>query len=210
MTYKVQHFNERDIEIPYLLSLVRANRPKRFLDIGAFDSYKYYAGDIADIIGGGKYTGVDIQDCNESRNIIHEYILGNACDVDLGKHDLVSCISTIEHAGLSTYQVEDAVVEQERLFRTILSAVDERGHFLLTFPFGEEYVVPDQFMNMTGDRLDHLTLLAEEDGFRIVNRFYYSERPVDGAPFSEICRAPIPYDPKKGCQCVGIMIGERK
>src|SRR6185369_647825 len=115
------HLNERDVEIPALLGFLEARRGTfaSVLDVGAHHSAHYYAPLVRARFPGVVYDGVDIVPDPETAGLIDTYHVGNVTEVQLGPYDLVSCVSTIEHCGITHYHREDPVAEQLAVFRRL-------------------------------------------------------------------------------------------
>ncbi len=204
------HYNERDIEIPTLLKSVEQSLPKinSFLDVGAWYSFYHYASQLAELLGPERYyAGVDIQSCKKTEMILDDYFIGNVLDVSLkqNKWSYVSCVSTIEHCGLSTYKKEDFREEQTKVFKQLLALSSYK--VFLSFPFGLDDVYPKEYANITDDMLARWKYIANNFGFTNAfnKQFWFNEFPQGKEKWLQISKgeaAEKPMVPEKGTQCV--------
>ncbi|MEK9207242.1 MAG: hypothetical protein AAB922_02090, partial [Patescibacteria group bacterium] len=100
-----KEWNERDIECPALVGFITTHPVTTMLDVGAHWSWSYYAPEVRKLVA--NYDAIDILPDPQTKEIVDKYMVRNVLDLDNVQYDLVACISTIEHAGISTYQVND-------------------------------------------------------------------------------------------------------
>lgn len=210
---KLQHFNDRDVEVPALCRVVNEALPQieTLLDVGADYSWYTYAGGLRNLLDGRTYHACDIvYDVNTSM-LVDKFITGNICDLDLEPYDMVTCISAIEHAGMTTYKVDDWHCERVMMMDKLVRLA--RNRLFMTFPFGEYGVHENQYANMTENDLAYLTHVAEHSGLAGESRFFYTEFAQGREPWKEISlsdAAKIPMDKSKGTQCLCLFDAERK
>jgi hypothetical protein len=193
-------FSERDVEVPQLLNFVDTYSKEitTILDVGCFGS-QY----LKQLKEKGKIVdGIDLKPSTIERGFLQNYFVGNAVTYPLGKYDLVICLSTIEHAGIKGYRVNDFVKEQNSLFKKV---VDASKHFIyVTFPYAHAPSLQEgQAVNMTRNRLD--TFLNAIPMANCETRFYFNEVVHAVSGWIEITQDyadKIQYDPAKGCRCV--------
>lgn len=205
-----QHYlNERDLEIPALCALVEKRKPGSLLDVGACWSWSHYAPRLRELVP--IYDAVDILEDLQIKAIVDRYVQDNFLtsywfDFDYPIYDFISCISTIEHAGLSTYQAEYKV-ERLLMFHKMLTLSNES--VFLSFPFGQHGGALGQYMNITDVELGQWLGLAEQHGFCCQHvQFFYNEFSMGGNPWGELSReaaSQVPVRLEKGCQCVALV-----
>lgn len=208
------HFNERDVETPAFISFIRsmiANDPRisSLLDVGAHYSYATYASRVKELLALRKYTACDILDDPETAKVVDEYVVGNVTQLSLAKHDLVSCISVIEHCGITTYKKDDIELEQHAVFER-MTDLAQKGLYL-TFPYGAPGMLPNQYSNIHEGMLDKFCehwKLVKGQSAKIDLQFFYNEFSPHGKPWSELSKeeaSKIPLRADLGLvQCVCI------
>jgi len=204
------HWNERDLEIPALLEFIKDHPDIRTaLDVGAHYSSHYYAKEAKKLLF--HYAGIDILPDLETEKILDRYITGNVLEHHLTPYDLVFCISTIEHAGISTYKVENYKEEQTKVFMKILELA--KKYVFITFPFGKEALHVGEFANITQEQLANFATLASEWGSKKMDVvFYYSEAPQQRQPYHPIdisLASGIEYKKELGTRCVCFLSVEK-
>lgn len=204
---KYVHKNERDIEVPSLLVSVqnKLDNINTLLDVGCHWSWAYYAPQLKSLLCNKLYDGIDVYDKDEqTKTILDHYITGNVCDVELLQYDYVSCISSIEHCGLTTYNVSDFRSEQVRVFRRLAELA--RRYLFLSFPFGLDHLYEGQYANITNTLLQQFNSIAEENGLFIEEcEFYFNEFSPGGEPWQKITRREATQKPmirERGAQCI--------
>lgn len=208
-----QHFNERDVEVPALMSFIKGTASNThissILDVGAHYSYATYAPDVRNLLVSQQYTACDILDDPNTASIVDEYLIGNVAELSVPIHDLVTCISVIEHCGITTYKKDDIELEQYSIFDRLTSLAKKA--LFLTFPYGAPGVFPDQYSNIHEEMLSNFcTKWRNEKGSNanIELQFFYNEFSPQGKPWSELSKedaSKIPLRVDLGLvQCVCI------
>lgn len=194
------NYNERDIEHPALINFIKTHPIKSVLDVGAFYSYNTYAPELRKLVK--RYDGVDIIRDAKTASIIDTYYPQNVKELK-GKYDLVACVSTIEHSGISSYHTP-YIQERMKIFAKLLDLSNK--YVFLTFPYGLESFHENEFANITKAQLDEFSKLAK--GTRAKCTFYFSDAPQQKIPFLEISKEladTIEYKPELGTRCVCVM-----
>ena len=196
------NYNERDIEHPALINFVKEHADiKSVLDVGAHYSYNTYAPELRKLVK--QYDGVDILPDPITAKIVDNYFVKNVKKLK-GEYDLVSCVSTIEHSGISTYTNANYKDEQKYVFLKLLNL--SKKYVFLTFPYGLESFHEGEFANLTESQLDRFCEYTE--GMEVKTTFYYSPAPQQKEPFFEIDQelaATIPYVKELGTRCICVM-----
>jgi len=204
------YFNERDVEIPCFLDSLQKSvltlDIKSLLDVGGHYSWYTYASKAKSILGSRVYDCVDILDDEKTRVIVDNYIVGNVLDI-IKCYDFVSCISTIEHSGISTYKVTNPQIEILRVFNHIARLASQVMFF--TFPFGAPFIYPGEYTNITKEVLDNFCILADSHNFRnIKTQFFFNELPAQGYKWNEVSIEEakiVEVDISKGTRCVCVL-----
>jgi hypothetical protein len=196
---------DRDCETPMVTEWVKKYSPfGSLLDIGAHWSGHHYAREIRNHVG--QYDGIDIQPPDDlTRSILNGYFVGNVNDYHFDHlYDAVICVSTIEHAGVSTYK-GDFLKERLKLFERALSIT--RKHFWISFPVGQPYVFEGEFAIVTEDHVAAFEQIAK--GCTIKKRFFYSQGPQAGHPWYQHAKKAVafkvPYMEFIGNQSIAVM-----
>ncbi len=192
-------YNERDIEGPALIEFVKSHTYiESLLDVGAFYSYKTYAKELALYLD--RYHAIDIDPDPLTEEIVDAYIVGNVLD-HKGSYDCVSCISTIEHSGISSYK-SDYKKERIKVFKKLLELSNK--YVFLTFPYGLESFHENEFANITKEQLDQFISLCKN----VTTTFYYSDNPQGKIPFTIISKSSasvVGYKKELGTRCICVM-----
>lgn len=209
-TIKYKWFNDRDFEVPLLLGLVEKAKPSILLDVGAHYSWATYAAELKKLVP--NYYGVDVIDCPQTKKIIDYWATSNVLDVSYSwSFDFVSCISVIEHCGITTYKVDNPYKEQNNVFVKMCDLAS--GHLLITCPFGTEGLWKGQYSNITVDQAAAWTGIADARGFKVEKQFLFNEFPQGQKKWftiSENEAAKVPLDTTKGVQCNMIFYAYRE
>lgn len=180
--FPVVHKTDRDCEAPLVQEFIEARCPMRtLLDIGAHYSGETYATKLDFWLD--RYDGIDIQPPDSAtESVLDHYYIGNAntFKFDLPQYDVVICVSTIEHSGVSTYK-GDPLVERNELFKRCLAL--SRKHLFISFPIGQEYTMPDQLSVITDEQLVFWETCVSR--FNVKKRFFYSQGTQAGHPWRE-------------------------
>jgi hypothetical protein len=128
-----------------------------------------------------RYDGIDIvADPRLSGFLDYQYV-GNVNTFDFTtKYDLVTCVSVIEHTGLSTYKA-DPLTERMGMFMKCLELAKE--YMWISFPVGQEYTYPDQLSIITEKILKRWETLT--NNFIVKKRFFYTQGAQAGHPWYE-------------------------
>lgn len=194
--------NERDIEIFRLLGFfhLRSDEIETILDVGCYGSqYLSHLKERGKIV-----DGIDIFQGEIEKKILRNYFVGNAIDYPLEKYDLVIALSTIEHAGIEQYEVDDYLTEQLNLFKKVIDI--SKKYAFVTVPFGTSAFHEGHLANLTGERLNSFLEQLGDAGCRL--SFYFNDKPQSGFGWAEISREmaeKVPYDRTKGVRCVCIL-----
>jgi SAM-dependent methyltransferase len=127
--------DERSIEIPWLLA--RLGRPKHILDVGAAHA-RYLE---AMLSTGSKVIALDTHLFNAPPDV--QVFVGNAAampDEWSDRFDLVTCISALDHIGLSAYGNPADPEALEKSAHEMWRVLRPGGQLLLTAPFGRDHV----------------------------------------------------------------------
>lgn len=202
-----RHYNERDLEIPALLNLVKDKQPRSFLDVGAHYSWHHYAQEVKALLPeGSRYSAVDILPCQKTAAIVDRYFEGDVCSIDLQPADFVACISTIEHCGLSTYKRLQPKLERDKVFLRLLRLT--KSDLFLTFPVGLEHIFPNEYANIPEDQFLSWIRIAKDEGFSCRVDFYFNEFPQGKEKWHSIDLFNAfqkPMIKEKGTQCVCLL-----
>lgn len=200
---------DRDAEIPLFLEFLKFHPVETFLDVGAhYSTYNGYAPDVRKLIK--RYDGIDIIPDPEATKILDNFYVGNANDYPLMQYDMVACISTIEHAGVSTYKVQDPFVERNKLFLTCLELA--KKYLWISFPVGQEYTYPNELSIITDKQLKHWENLISN--YKVTERFLYTQGAQAGHPWYEHTKREvalrIPYVDYIGNQSICVLEVEKR
>lgn len=169
---------DRDVENVVVREWVENINPQSLLDVGAHYSHQSYAPSIRPLVD--QYDGIDILECPETSEVLDEYIVGNANEVGLSEYEAVMCVSTLEHAGITTYE-GDHVDEMMKLFKTCVTHATK--YALFTFPVGLPYTYPGQLSIITKNQLRRFKLMCK--GMQVTERFFLSQGPQASHPWQE-------------------------
>lgn len=172
---------DRDCESPLLTEFISARGPlDSLLDIGAHWSAHHYGSALRKQVR--RYVGIDIQPPDPATGqLLDAYHTGNANTFTFGeKFDAVICVSTIEHAGVSTYKA-DFLKERMALFETCLNL--SRKYVWISFPVGQAHIEEGQLAIITDEHLKVWEKLTEK--FKVKQRFLYSQGPQASHPWRE-------------------------
>lgn len=172
---------DRDCETPLVTEFIGARKPGSLLDIGAHYSAHHYGPALRDHVQ--RYDGIDIQPADDKTySLLDHFYVGNANTFafELPQYDAVICVSTIEHAGVSTYK-GDYVQERMRLFSKCLSLA--KKHLWISFPIGQEHICQGELAIITDEHLNAWEGMI--DRYKVKKRFIYSQGPQAGHPWRE-------------------------
>ena len=194
--------NERDLEVGELLKFIKKYKPESGLDVGAHWTWNSYAPDVRKLLK--KYDGVDIAKDDLTERIVDLYYRGNITEINPQHYDLVFSISSIEHAGISTYKKADYTQERLKVFTTMYELANK--YLFITCPFGEPMLIEGQYANITVH--DLLKWQNAINGGSILDcEFYYTKG--QNMPFLKCSpqeAAKVKFDETIGIpQCIAII-----
>lgn len=200
---------DRDVEIPCLLEFIEQNKPESLLDVGAHWSHAYYARQVGDLVP-NEYKAIDILPDLKTAALVDEYAVGDVNEIykaETELFDMVICVSTIEHAGISTYQVEDYRKERQKLFEKCLLLATKQAWF--SFPIGQEHLIEGQLGVVSLGDMINFRAAAFANKFNVKERYFYTQ----GAPVGHVWRehddfelaTKIPYIEFIGNQSLCVM-----
>lgn len=196
---------DRDCETPLVTEFISERAPiASLLDIGAHWSGHHYAKDLREFVD--DYVGIDIQPPDDiTGKLLNTYHTGNVNDFPFNRlFDAVICVSTIEHAGVSTYKA-DYVKERMALFSKCLRLA--RKYVWISFPVGQEHIEEGQLAIITEDHLCAFESMAKD--YKVKERFLYSQGPQAGHRWREHSKREvavrIPYLNFAGNCSIGVM-----
>ena len=205
------HFNERDVEVPAVLKftneMLAAKSDCSLLDVGGHYAHATYGPGIRELLKNNIYDACDILPDPPTEKLVNNYFVGNVSELSLNQYDLVTCISVIEHCGLTTYKRDDIYSEQCLIMKR-LTDLAQKGLFL-TFPYGLPGVYPDQYSNIFDTLLSKFTnqwLYSKGPAAKVETQFFYNDFSPKGLPWSELTHeqaSQVPLDVDLGIvQCV--------
>lgn len=208
--FPIVNRTDRDVENVLIEEYVKSKMPESLLDVGAHftaDEY-HYAHKIRPYIK--RYDGIDIINDPVADKVLDHFYVGNANTYridaisSIGKYDIVICVSTIEHAGLSTYKA-DYVEERMKLFESCL--LYAKKYLWISFPIGQEYIFPNELAPVTDKQLKRWETLTSN--FNVKERFFYTQGAQAGHPWYEHTKrdvaVKIPYIDYIGTQSICIL-----
>ncbi len=167
----MQNFNnERDVEIPAMRKFVAAHKVESLLDVGAHWSHALYAHDLRKLVR--VYHGIDMQEDEATAAILDRYMVGNVLKLDSRKkYDYVISMSSIEHAGITSYQVKDYERERDKVFKKCLAL--SRRHVWMSFPVGPPHLIEGQYATIDNETLTGWLRSLTRSKFTDVETRYY-------------------------------------
>lgn len=205
MEFEVKYKNERDVEIPLLISFIKAHPDiKKALDVGCAGSL--YVSQLREYLA--FYDGIDLEADGRVAKALDHYFVGDVLDHEHGPYDLVFAISVVEHYGVKQKPTINYQDKQIELVKRI-GELSEK-YIFLTFPFGElgliegEFaIVDDVLLAMFWDVLSEYTLETE---------FYFNMNPQSGAKWAKTTLAlasVVKHNPDLGVRCICVLKGVR-
>lgn len=199
---------DRDVEVPLLIEYIYKIKPESLLDVGAHWSHAYYAKLIRPFIK--RYDAVDILSDPETEKIVDTYYVGNAITLPLKSYDMVICVSTLEHAGLSTYTANHEEEVPKLFYQCFLLA---KKYLWFSFPVGQKYFNPTEMAPITGDQIEGFENILEANNCKYEERFFYNKSVTDGFPWQEHTKRDvalkIPYIDCVGTQSLCVITAEK-
>lgn len=204
-TFPIHLKTDRDCETPMLVEWASKKSPiGSLLDIGAHWSGHHYAPGLRGLVN--HYDGIDIQSPDDvTKALLNGYFVGNANDYHFEReYDAVICVSTIEHAGVSTYK-GDYLKERMALFQKCLDLA--RKHVWISMPVGQEHVEEGEFAVITEPHFNKFLELAK--AFKVRQRFFYSQGPQANHPWQQHAKRgvafKIPYLSFEGNKSIAVL-----
>lgn len=206
------HYNDRDVETPALLQAVEEAMPlDSLVDVGAHHSCATYAPRLREILRDAFYGAVDPYYCEETAKIADMFFRGNVLAIDASSgYDFVACVSSIEHSGITTYKVEDYLLERRQVFAKLVCLTRKR--LFISCPFGLPALYEGQYANVTDEDLDEWEGVTTRVRMKSEARFFYTKFAQGKEPWVEISREEarvVPMDKALGIQCVMIFQARR-
>ena len=158
---------ERDAEAVCMLEFVKEKEPKNLLDVGCASTGLSYLQDLRKLLI--YYAGVDRVMDDEVKGVVDDYILGNVNEISLPKYEMVTCVSVIEHAGLS-YE-GNPQDERKKMFQKCLDLAEK--YLWISFPVGQGYRYLNDFEIITDNELKVYEKMCEP--YKLKERFYFSQ-----------------------------------
>jgi hypothetical protein len=200
--FEVNRKTDRDAELPLLYEFLDRHGPfDSVLDVGSFGIE--YAEKIRGLTD--TFHACDIEVDDRLLDIVDEFYAGNFNSIRFNrKYDLVLCVSTLEHAGLSTYK-GDYRKERVKMFNKCVTLAEL---FLwISFPVGQAYVYPDQLAIVPASVLAKFESKVEE--MQVTQRFLYTQGAQAGHFWIEHDKrevaTKIPYVDYIGNQSICVM-----
>lgn len=177
---------DRDCEFPVLVEFVKSKvgQFESLLDVGAWYSHHTYLDVIRPLAP--RYDAIDIRDDPLVRAKADNYYVGNVIGhpiSDEDSYDMVICVSTVEHAGISTYKSPDYDFDQNFVF---LSCVQAARKFLwISFPVGLPHFYPGEWAIIHREKLNAWEKLLRRREYKFKERFFYTEWAQMKKPWKE-------------------------
>jgi hypothetical protein len=200
--FGIVHRTDRDAEIPLLREFIERHGPyDSVLDVGSHGLM--YAEEIRRCTITFHMCDV-VVDHNVS-GLAEYFYEGNFNELELNRYDLITCVSTLEHAGISTYR-GDYRRERLKMFKKCLKLA--RKYLWISFPVGQPYFIPDQLAIIPETSFKTFHRLAGDVG-EVTTRFLYTQGAQAGHPWIEHDRTnvalKIPYIDFIGNQSICVM-----
>ena len=203
-------FNERDVEAPALLSVLRRFKPASVLDVGAHYSWYTYAHTVRGLIPQGGYEALDLLPDEQTAAIVDRYHVADVREFALDVRrwfDATFSISVLEHVGVKPERVPNDRELRQDFVRAMLG-LTERVAFL-TFPFGAGGWCPGECIVVPDEELWALQVLGLDKGFESRCQFFYNPAPQGGGRWDKVSRdvaSVVPLKLELGCTCVALLL----
>lgn len=208
---EIKHRNERDVEIPILISVVEKNLAEitSLLDVGAHFTEFTYAPALSSLLADPRrYFGIDFNPDPGSERFLDAYIVGNVMNLDGLPLDFVSCVSSLEHYGVKFAISEDWVSKRYAMFRKLCDLT--KKFLFVTMPYGKDGMHEKEYANLTDEQLTMFCQIATCMNMVLEEvAFYFNEFPQQGKEWVELNNKEaslIPYDDSKGTRCVALLL----
>lgn len=207
------NFNERDVEVRALVSMLDRFKPASVLDVGAHYSWYTYAHAVRGLIAPGGYEALDLLPDEKTAAIVDCYHVADvrefAPDVTR-QFDVTFSISVLEHVGVKPERVPNDRELRQDFVRAMLE-LTERAAFL-TFPFGAGGWCPGECIVVPDEELWAFQTLGLDKGFESKCQFFYNPAPQGGGKWGEVSRevaSAVPLRLELGCTCVALLLFTR-
>jgi SAM-dependent methyltransferase len=167
--------NERIVEIPFVLSELKDNGKKlKILDFGCTRSW--LAISLASL--GHHVYGIDLRNYPfEHENLV--FTKQNILDFKEKDFDIITAVSSLEHAGLGAYGEDYNPGALEEVLSKMNELIAEKGKLILTVPVGKPSV--DSFLKSFAP--DEIEKLVASKGFLLEkSRFFKRKNETEWLP----------------------------
>lgn len=183
-TYPQVRNTDRDLELPVFFEFLERTKfqLKSALDIGAHYSAEYYAERLRSYVA--LYDALDPIDDPLVHPFVDHFFVADAEQAELGKYDLVNCLSTIEHVGQYPEADENYIFKRQRMFVKMLVAAQK--YFWISFPVGLPHRIPGEMAIVGAVELETWKALTRP--FKVTEGYFWSEGPQAGQPWRPASR----------------------
>lgn len=161
-------FNERIIERPFVFQNLPKNKKAKILDIGCSDSIM-----PVEIAALGYETYGNDPRKYPFRYPKFKFIQGDALKLEFENYfDAITCISVIEHVGLSMDYSGKSPRKDGELMQKIKKMLKKKGILILTTPVGTKRILDNQHTRV----YDSKELKFLFSGFKIIEERYFHQK----------------------------------
>lgn len=203
------YYNERDIEIPLLLTFIREriHNIQSLLDVGCHYTHYYYARELRKLLKSKIYDGIDMKADTITASILDNYFVGNVLNSPLKQYDTICCISSIEHSGI-IYKVQNYIKEREEIIKKMLKI--SKQYLFITFPYGEEGIIEGEYANITDGELKVFEQYMIQFRLKYITKFFSREfSPYSWIEIERNSASSIPVIKEKGVSCIAVIEAEK-
>ena len=185
--YPIGFGTDRDCEIPNFLEFLKyyKGRYESLLDVGAHYSANTYGPDVRKLVK--KYTAFDPQFDQKVADLCDDFIVGDAVVDPLPAHDVVVCLSTLEHVGQYPIVYPDYIEKRHVMFKKILEAA--KKYFWLSVPVGLPHLIEKEMAIFGEQEFERMEKTMEP--YITDFGFFFSEGPQAGHPWRPIGRKEV-------------------
>lgn len=208
-----KNFNERDVEVPALLSVLGSHKPVSVLDAGAHYSWYTYAPKVRELIPRGKYEALDLVADAQTAEIVDRYHTTDLMAFFSEGHEQYGAtfsISVLEHVGIQPIRVINDRDLRKGFLDAMLILSDSVA--FLTFPFGAGGWCLGECIVVADEELVALERVGASQGFASECQFFYNPFPQGREKWVEVSRdvaSAVPLEPERGCTCVCLLLFTR-
>jgi len=186
-TFPILKRTDRDCELPVFFDFLERTRGKinSALDIGAHYSASYYASRLRTYVK--TYTALDPTMDIEVAKIADEFLVLDACKATLSPHDLVLCLSVIEHVGHYPFVFQDFQDKRRDLLIKMLNAAEK--YLWISFPVSRFHTIKGEMTPVTPEELEEFLKLAGR--YKVTEGYFWSEGPQAGHPWTKSTREKL-------------------